>query len=115
MTAKRLLLLGTTGVDKAAALIRLQRWCKGFYRNVVPVDFEREFLFNTRKGGRPTATFLDSDLRTQTQWWREAWARFQDEHSRNVEDDFFLGIHGCYIRGHYGVRSVLDAQLVAGF
>lgn len=69
--ARRILLLGITGVDKKTACIRLDRYRRD--PHLVTVDFEHEFI--ERAQGMPLASYLDTGVGQQRALWREAWRR----------------------------------------
>lgn len=118
MEHKRVLILGTPGIDKDRALHNIVNW----YQDRPPwdpfVDFEKEYLFVPSKGGLRRNAFLDTNLDTQFATWSRAWSSFAKEHklSRKQGRDtrgLLLGMHGVYLRGHYGARSVLLPDTIA--
>lgn len=127
MNTKRVLFFGVTGVEKTGGeattegwgvLRRLARWVEdNRKRSPRPkvVDFETEYLFNPRKGGKVSYSFLGDNEETQREIWRDAWTRFASEYSVSQERDLFVAMHGCIVRGHYGVRSVVDAEKLAAW
>ena len=131
-TFKRILFLGTTGVGKQQAVTRLAQWYQNqSSTNWTMVDFEREYLYKavaedlfpqTSFENIPVqelrSSFLDAQQHRQFQFWEAAW----NDLSSKLETDgpggllqhhIFLCIHGCYTRSHYGIRSFLDAYIVA--
>lgn len=118
MAGKRILFLGVTGVDKRQALSRLAGWHKENQdQDCDQIDFEHDCLFDTRLGGNLHETFLDSGFTLQVDRWQAAWSRFMPDHKPNGKsvNHTFLAVHGCYIRGHYGARVVLNPVSVAAF
>ena len=91
----------------------------GLSRDCHPIDFESDWLFRSGKHGVNRETFLDAEPTSQRASWEKAWDHlWNSDLSARVErnnEDIFLGMHGCYIRGHYGSRCVLDFQKVAAF
>lgn len=126
MAGKRVLFFGVTGVDKTGgedikdwgAIRRLARWVED-HRGRSPrpkvVDFEAEYLFNPEKGGIASFSFLNDEQYKQREVWRRAWAQFDAEilSDSNLEQDLYVSMHACIVRGHYGVRSVIDPVKVA--
>lgn len=117
MKKKRILFLGVTGVDKKRALANIHnsydRDDRSFWRE--PVDFEADFLFNPNNGGSIRKDFLDTDFGSQVTTWLAAWDRFKKTKLSKIptEAGLMLGIHASYLRGHYGVRTVLLPHIIA--
>lgn len=125
MPGKRVVFFGVTGVEKTGdernparwgALRRLARWVED-YRGCSPrplvVDFERKYLFNPAKGGKVWHSLLGDKQEKQRQIWRRTWARFVNEIQLAEDHDLFVSMHGCIVRGHYGVRTIIDPRDVA--
>lgn len=114
MSCKRILFLGTTGVDKKQAIESLVRWYGDRGQGCKFIDFEHNFLWSRRMGGTQASGFLDSERSGQVDQWQRSWNRFCEEHKfpsaidAPSEEKVFLSLHACFIRGHYGVRCVLD-------
>ena len=115
---KRILVLGTTGIDKRKALHNISNW----YQDDPPwepaINFEKDYLFNPAKKGLRRNTFLDASLETQFNTWANAWDVFAKEKKLTKKGNrgtrgMLLSMHGVYLRGHYGTRSVLLPTLIA--
>lgn len=117
MAGKRVLVFGITGIDKSLALKRLRDHCEADGRPIHIVSFESEFLFSDGQGqgSIPRNSFLDADPRRQREEWSRAWSRLADSIAPEDDRDIILSLHGCYIRGHYGSRWILDPNAVADF
>ena len=117
MTSKRILFLGITGVQKEKCIRRI---LDKYERDHRYIDFDSEYLFNSDKGGMLKTSFLNMPVALQFKAWRESWDLFLKENSKQepfdqLKDDIFLSLHGSIIRGHYGVRSVVDINRVIAF
>jgi len=114
MAARRVLFFGVTGVDKKNALVRLRAWARDHLSrdNIACADFDSDYLFNAEKGGLDWYAFLNDTYENQRARWANCWARFSSDFA-NSDGDLFVGMHGCVVRGHYGVRWLLDARAVA--
>ena len=117
MDRKRVLFFGVTGVEKASALDNLARWAER-HRSRRPrprcVDFEGSYLFKPERGGKEWYSFLDDQQETQREAWRRLWAEFlRSEVFCSEDSDLFVGVHGCIVRGHYGVRCVIEPRDLA--
>lgn len=75
-------------------------------------DFEREFLYQKKQGGRDWFHFLDERQDRQREHWRFVWDKAYKQFA-DPDQDVYLGLHGCITRAHFGVRSILDAAAVA--
>jgi hypothetical protein len=115
-SAKRVLFLGLTGIAKRKALENLARYCKSkFYQDCEVVDLDNDFLVS-RIAAQPA--FLDDDIWSQRKAWCEAWDLCRNEQLEpliEADKHIFLGLHGCYLRTHYGSRCVLDMKRIAQF
>lgn len=117
MDDKRILVLGTTGIDKQKALHSIT---SGYQDGPLwePVNFEKDYLFNPSKKGLRRNTFLDASIETQFNTWTESWGVFAKERKLSKRGSrgthgILLSMHGVYLRGHYGTRSVLLPSLIA--
>src|SRR5712692_349610 len=104
---------GTTGVDKKTILPHFANWCRRYKkRRCKTIDFESEYLFNRDRGAwyaqHAQHQLLDSDQREQHDEWRLAWERLCKDVEQETED-IFIGLHGCFVRGHYGVRIITES------
>lgn len=118
MAATRILILGVTGVGKEAVLKKIA----ASYHHAPPwdiMDFESDYLFNRDKGGSRQEDFLDTDVDRQFVQWQSSWKvmskerRFARKNPSNSSRGVLLGLHGTYIRGQYGTRSVLLPHVIA--
>jgi hypothetical protein len=98
---KRVLLLGPTGVDKAAAMKRVcARMQNKLGHQFRFVDFENDFL-KPHLRVKNWVTFLAQDLAEQALTWRRAW----DEFKKSLDGEMIvLGLHASYISGSLGLR-----------
>lgn len=108
---KRVLFLGVTGIDKKQALTKLATKCLEYGHTTKVLDFEGDFLCHQIN----MSSFLDTPLPLQRGEWDKAWNEALEAVDSATENNIFLGMHGCYVRGHYGTRWVLDIQKVATF
>jgi hypothetical protein len=116
MIANRVLFLGITGVDKVRALRNLAGWQYSHdRRDWQVIDFEKDYLWFGKDEQRRRETFLNSPLDQQIEQWDSAWKKFLKNirSPRQGNRGIFLSLHGSFIRGHYGVRSVFDPGRVA--
>jgi hypothetical protein len=114
---RRVLFFGVTGIEKRSALHRLAEWARD-HRSRQPrpkvIDFEAEYLFKPARGGERWHSFLDAEQRRQRQVWQTTWTRFNKEVLADPgAEDVYISLHGCIVRGHYGVRCVADVNAVA--
>src|ERR1700738_972707 len=98
---RRILLLGPTGVDKAAAMKRVcDRLGSKLGHKCRFVDFENEFL-KQHLSVRNWMTFLAQDIAQQAVTWRRGW----DDFSKTLDDEItILGLHATYVSGVLGLR-----------
>lgn len=120
MKPKRVLFFGVTGVQKTGlegegAVERFAQWVHRHRNREKPrvIDFEREYLFNRKVGGKEAYSFLNETQENQRAIWLRTWSKFEADFKDDQPADLFVSIHGCVVRGHYGVRSVIDPQAVA--
>lgn len=109
---KRILLLGPTGVDKAAAMARLRIYAlEKFGQKIRFIDFENEFLklHIKRHSIRTWTSFLATDVLRQSIIWRDAWTEFQ----KTLDSEtVVLGLHATYVSGILGLRSPIHIPAV---
>jgi hypothetical protein len=97
---KRILLLGPTGVDKAAAAARLSSHLEKRGHGFRFVDFENAHLKHD-PGARSWTQFLAQDLAQQTITWRRAWGNFTES---LTEETTVLALHATYVSSVLGLR-----------
>jgi hypothetical protein len=97
---KRILLLGPTGVDKAAAAARLSLHLERRGHGFRFVDFENAHLKN-EPGARSWTQFLAQDLALQTLTWRRAWDEFKKSLTTETT---VLALHATYVSSVLGLR-----------
>jgi hypothetical protein len=114
LAGKRILAFGVTGIDKTRALARLAEYCNADSHPLHIVNFEKDFLFTggAGAGSIPRTSFLDGTPTQQREEWDKAWGKLTAAIQDDVRD-IVINIHGCYIRGHYGSRWILDPNRVA--
>jgi|SRR5579862_2664905 len=102
---KRVLLLGPTGVDKGAAIARLNARLKGALGHQFRyVDFENEFL-KPKLSVRNWTTFLAQDISQQANTWLQAWEALR----KNLDhENTILGLHATYVSGPLGLRCPVN-------
>jgi hypothetical protein len=95
------LLLGPTGVDKGAAVARLNARLKGTLGHQFNyIDFENQFL-KPKLNVKNWTVFLAQDLIQQAGTWRQAW----DALRQNLDhENTILGLHATYVSGPLGLR-----------
>lgn len=98
---KRILLLGPTGVDKAAAVDRVAtRLAEVLGHSLKFVDFEKAFL-KQHLNVRHWTAFLAQDIAQQAVTWRRAW----DDFKKSLDGEItVLGLHASYVSGPLGLR-----------
>ena len=113
----RVIFLGPTGVDKRNIADRLNEWCsENLSHSFTIIDFEKDYLTNISKGGRPLASFLAEPVRDQQAKWRQAWDYLcGDGLTNKSSENFILVMHGTIVRGNYGVRCVCDLDRLKAF
>src|SRR5205807_1342150 len=97
---KRILLLGPTGVDKAAVAARLSKHLEGRGHGFRFVDFENRYLKH-QPGARSWTQFLAQDLLQQTSTWRRAWEEFKGDLTGETT---VLALHATYVSSVLGLR-----------
>lgn len=100
---KRVLVLGTTGVDKQTALSNLKsnRSMSEETSNLHILDFEKDFI--VPEFG--LYDYLDGLEAYQRTIWQTAWKKCADRLRELEHQDVILSIHGVLVRPLYGVRS----------
>ena len=107
--ARRIVLLGTTGVEKAAVVARLLEYLDEESETgrpqVASVDFEKDFILEPHS--LPHYDYLDEREETQRLRWADGWKSFEAalQRSEYAGRDIILRIHGVLVRPLYGVRS----------
>jgi hypothetical protein len=98
---KRVLLLGPTGVDKGAAIARLNARLKGTLGHQFKyVDYENDFL-KPKLAVKHWTVFLAQDIAQQANTWKQAW----EELRKNLDhENTILGLHATYVSGPLGLR-----------
>lgn len=98
---RRVLLLGPTGVDKGAAIARLnERLAATLGHRFRYIDFENAFLKPELKVKHWTV-FLAQDIAQQAATWRQAWGALRE--ALDTENTI-LGLHATYVSGPLGLR-----------
>lgn len=113
----RVLLLGTTGIEKQQIASRLSEWAdRSLGQSFRIMDFEKEYLTNSAKGGRPLSWFLAQEVRVQHRSWQHAWDRLaEDGRLEEADENTILCVHASIVRGNYGVRCVCDLNRLGQF
>jgi hypothetical protein len=98
---KRILLLGPTGVDKAAAVNRLcARLEATLGHRFKFVDFENDFL-KSHLSVKNWTIFLAQDIAQQAATWRRGW----DDLKKTLDsENTKLGLHATYVSSPLGLR-----------
>ena len=114
---RRVIFLGTTGIDKHGIAERLAVWCdRNLGHRFRVVDFERDYLTNRDKGFRPLSWFLANQVSEQHERWTRAWSLLeQDGLVDESPENRILLVHGCVVRGNYGVRCVCNLEKLRQF
>jgi hypothetical protein len=103
-THKRVLLIGPTGVDKAAAMLRIgDRLKQTLGHQPKYVDFENDFLKPELRS--PFTIFLAKDIAEQAVVWNNAWQKFATSLDGEIT---VLGLHATYISGPLGLRCPIN-------
>lgn len=109
MNPKRILVLGTTGVDKRTAIDKLiahHKIAAAGQESPTVVHFEHEFV---NKEEVEVHNFLDDREHSQRATWRRAWGQFRRRLKTDLRDrDVILALHGVLARSLYGVRSPVN-------
>ncbi len=108
----RVLLLGTTGVNKrdvwtAVKQERLAHTQEGNVSLPRLIEFEKDYL--EREVDGPLYRFLDMPEDAQARCWTAAWARFSEEFSETTED-IAVALHAVLIRSDFGTRTFLAPE-----
>ncbi len=100
---RRVLVLGSTGVDKRGALdnFRIYRSRITDISDLLIVDFERDFIETEVN----LYDYLDAREDHQRAIWRSAWRKFQERLRDHRHKDILLSMHGVLVRPLYGVRT----------
>ena len=107
---KRVLLLGTTGIEKAQVARRFRDWAQANLGQTVRiVDFEKEYLCEPSRGGQDRLySFLGQTVAEQNTQWRQSWAELERDGVLNESNDnVILCTHACIVRGDYVLRPRL--------
>jgi hypothetical protein len=116
--ARRVLLLGTTGVDKDTALQNLRdyrRRAGNDISNLVTLDFEHTFIQSSSYMGLELHSYLDTFEREQRSIWREAWRHCANYLQQHEAHDVIIAMHGVLVRPLYGVRSPIYIEDLKAF
>ena len=113
----RVVLLGTTGIEKYKIAERLSGWTQGqLGQSFHIIDFEKEYLTHAAKGGRRLTHFLAQPVTEQYRSWLRAWdALTEDGRLEDTDDNTILCVHTAIVRGNYGVRCVCDLHRLSEF
>lgn len=111
----RLLLLGSTGVEKELAVQQLNKYRKDELglSELTFVDFESDFVTPNVFGNR-LQSFLDATPHEQWHIWQTAWEQFASSVVFQ-SNDLVLGLHGVLARQRYGLRSVVSVDSLRDF
>ena len=115
---RRVLILGPTGVEKSAALSILKSYShlQPCSPQILTIDFEKDFILTVNRVS--FHTYLDSDKKTQREYWYNAWNTFAESHlnaSENRNSTLCLSLHAVLTRPLYGTRSPLNFQSLLEF
>lgn len=100
--AKRILVFGTTGVEKQIAIDNVFRGLPDIPR----IDFERNYVVGPDNKVDELHDYLDCSDDYQRLLWQSAWDDFKrDLDEKYAEKDLILLLHGVTTRPTYGVRS----------
>ena len=118
--AERVLLFGSTGVDKETVVANMLG-CDDIGKlqqpDVLTVDFEKEYVLPSTSHGE-FHDYLDALDEKQQDQWNRAWTKFRRRLSSKKYKDqhVILSLHGVLARPIYGIRTpVLITSLVQGF
>lgn len=112
--SRRIIVLGSTGIDKSEACSRVVELAKKEYGagKVEYLDFEKEFL-------KPQVDnfhdYLDNVERAQREQWKQAWLQCNERVKTLGDKDVILGMHGIINRPLYDVRSPVDIGALLDF
>jgi len=122
---RRVVLLGTTGIEKRKIADRLHEWTQeNLGQSFHIIDFEKDYLTHGAKGGRPMTHFLAQPVAEQYRSWLHAWealvgddrlAVLPEDDSLAPSENVILIVHASIVRGNYGVRCVCDFHRLARF
>jgi hypothetical protein len=108
---KRVLLLGPTGVDKSAAITRVnERLGTTLGHQFKYIDFENQYL-KPKLSVKHWTVFLAQDIAQQASTWLQAWEKLRDhlDHENTI-----LGLHATYISGPLGLRCPIHIPSICG-
>jgi hypothetical protein len=108
----RILLLGTTGVEKLFAWNQLaQERARAAAEDgtEVPImpkflDFEKDFL---KAEAQTLYSFLDDTEQAQYETWNRAWDKLAMKLTES-DDSFAVAVHAVFVRDEFGTRSFLE-------
>lgn len=109
---RRVLLLGSTGQDKARVAERVKERGARLERSVEFVDYENTYLKPKTKS---LAAYLAKDPYDQASIWLDAWDDFspaRDPDPMRETDVFLLIVHGCVVTAFYGTSQALDVHRI---
>ena len=115
--ARRVLILGTTGIGKRTIAERVGEIGRDDNCRVEIIDFEHRYLERVL-GVNGLRDFLMSDMYHQAVTWQTAWSRLVRDRpelssrSKVASQDtiFVLVIHGTIAESSYGVRPSLNIE-----
>lgn len=110
---RRILVLGTTGIDKDTVIANLRTYRESFtdISDLITLDFEKDFI----ESDRQLYDYLDAREDQQQSIWRDAWKRFRSRLEQLRHKDVLLSMHGVLARPLYGVRSPIHIDDLKDF
>ena len=111
----RVLLLGTTGVEKLTAWnnLLLERTQRATELHTSPpatpryIDFEKDFL--KKESPHELFSFLESAEDVQHHAWNRAWAKLEAQLTSS-DEDVAIAVHATFVRDGFGTRSFLAPE-----
>lgn len=102
---RRVLVLGSAGVDKRAAMEAFAAGAARYSHEFKIVDFDKDLV----EPIRPFFEHLNDDISLAANTWSNAWDDFKRE---GISENTILCMHSAYVTAKHGARSVVDIAAV---
>ena len=116
--AERVLILGTTGTEKAAVLSKLERYAQSqpVKLELLPVHFENDCVLKADPR-LELHGYLDAPKDQQKKFWLHGWEVFKSlyKDKANQSKTILLSMHGVLTRSLTGTQSPIDIKCLRDF
>lgn len=110
--AERILIFGTTGVNKSFVCRKLETYQTNLYGKVNFQWFDFENFVLSANRFRHIYEYLDAKAEVQSNYWLEAWEQFKPEIQKHNDENIILSMHGVLARREYGTRTAIEINKI---